>query len=141
MSGGRLEQSGQAETGRQSESGRVKANMGTKLSRSLNTATEDQQQHNAKEEWPEGSSQTSTLPASFRRKAHNLSKTGSLPRNSAGPDKSFDRNSTFGQRLRKSCRNWARQKGLVSSNKENGKLPSEKNTKEEVQEGAISTRV
>jgi len=112
--------------------------MGTKLSKSLQQAG-DQQQHNGGEDWPEGSSKTSTLPASFRRKAHNLGKTGSLPRNSAGPDKSFDRNTTFGQRLRKSCRNWAKQKGLVNSTKENGKLPSEKSTKDVAEETAATT--
>ena len=106
--------------------------MGTKLSKSLDSQ-EDKHQQNGKEEWPEGSSKTSTLPASFRRKANQLSKTGSLPRNSAGLDKSLDRNTTFGQRFRKSCRNWARQKGLVSSNKENGALGSEKSTKDEAE--------
>lgn len=106
--------------------------MGTKLSKSLDSQ-EDKHQQNGKEEWPEGTSKTSTLPASFRRKAHQLSKTGSLPRNSAGLDKSLDRNTTFGQRFRKSCRNWARQKGLVSSNKENGAVGSGKSTKDEAE--------
>ena len=114
--------------------------MGTKLAKSLNQQ-EEQQHHNAGQDWPEGSSKTSTLPASFRRKAHNLSKTGSLPRNSAGPDKTFDRNTTFGQRLRKSCRNWAKQKGLVSSSKENGKLPAEKSTKDEAETEAATPSV
>merc|ERR1719458_1727947 len=114
--------------------------MGSKLGKSLDHQ-EEQQQPNGGQEWPEGSSKTTTLPASFRRKAHNLSKTGSLPRNSAGPDKSFDRNTTFGQRLRKSCRNWAKQKGLVSSTKENGKLPGEKSTKDEAETEAATPSV
>merc|ERR1712126_394889 len=67
-------------------------------------------------DWPENSGNTSTLPASFRRKGQVVSKTGSLPRN-AGSQK-FERSteaggSSIGQKIRKSCRNWALQKGLV----------------------------
>jgi len=59
---------------------------------------------------------TSTLPASFRRKGKVVSQTGSLPRN-AGSQK-FERStgaggSSIGKKIRKSCRNWAVQKGLV----------------------------
>ena len=102
--------------------------MGNKLTKSTDNQ-QDQLQING-QEFPESLSKTSTLPASFRRKTH-ISKTGSLPRNSGGLDKTFDRNTSFGQRFRKSCRNWARQKGLVSSNKENGKAPTESKIKDE----------
>merc|ERR1712198_218354 len=59
---------------------------------------------------------TSTLPASFRRKGKVVSPTGSLPRN-AGSQK-FERStgaggSSIGKKFRKSCKNWAVQKGLV----------------------------
>ena len=102
--------------------------MGNKLTKSTDNQQEQLQVNG--QEFPESLSKTSTLPASFRRKTH-ISKTGSLPRNSGGLDKTFDRNTSFGQRFRKSCRNWARQKGLVSSNKENGKAPTESKIKDE----------
>lgn len=62
---------------------------------------------------------TSTLPASFRRRGQEVSKTGSLPRNAGSSN--FERgtgaaeaNNSLGQKIRKSCRNWAVQKGLIN---------------------------
>ena len=76
---------------------------------------------NNPEHWPHNGATTSTLPASFRRKGQDISKTGSLPRNAGSENKNFDRgftngtsgNQSFGQKIRKSCRNWAVQRGLV----------------------------
>ena len=121
---------------RQSQADQVKANMGNSLTKSTDNQ-HDQLQANGQ---AEGLSKTSTLPASFRRRANNIGNTGSLPRNSGGVDNNFDRTSSFGQRLRKSCRNWAKQRGLVSNNKnkENGKNPSEKNIKDGAKTGETS---
>ena len=67
----------------------------------------------------EGAGQCSTLPASFRRGGpKQVARTGSLPRNTAAAA-NFERGagsasaaSSFGQRIRKSCRNWAAQRGI-----------------------------
>merc|ERR1711936_1212448 len=120
----------------ESQADQVKANMGNSLTKSTDNQ-HDQLQANGQ---AEGLSKTSTLSASFRRRANNMGNTGSLPRNSGGVDNNFDRTSSFGQRLRKSCRNWAKQRGLVSNNKnkENGKNPSEKNIKDGAKTGETS---
>ena len=68
----------------------------------------------------EGAGQCSTLPASFRRGGpKQVARTGSLPRNTAAAA-NFERGAasasasaaSFGQRIRKSCRNWAAQRGI-----------------------------
>ena len=66
----------------------------------------------------EGAGQCSTLPASFRRGGpRQVARTGSLPRNTAAAA-NFERGAasasaaSFGQRIRKSCRNWAAQRGI-----------------------------
>ena len=48
----------------------------------------------------------STLPASFRRRDEEVVMTGTLPR-------SLNRNQSFNKRFRKSCKNWAAQRGLI----------------------------
>jgi len=55
---------------------------------------------------PENFDKTSTLPASFRRRDEEVVMTGTLPRN-------LSRNQSFSKRFRKSCKNWAAQKGLI----------------------------
>ena len=69
----------------------------------------------------EGAGQCSTLPASFRRGGpKQVARTGSLPRNTAAAAANFERGAasasasaaSFGQRIRKSCRNWAAQRGI-----------------------------
>jgi len=100
--------------------------MGTKLSKANKKAKEDEAHTNGKA-LPENFGQTSTLPASFRKKGQYVNKsewTSSLPRNSGsskGPAKPLDRSASFSKRFRKSCRNWAAQKGLVNSSAQNGK--------------------
>lgn len=73
---------------------------------------------------------TSTLPASFRHKTEVVggpqveeevvSKTDSLPRN-LGSNK-LERNASFSKRFRKSCKNWARDKGLIEKKEEEEKV-------------------
>jgi len=55
---------------------------------------------------PENFDKTSTLPASFRRRDEEVVMTGTLPRN-------LNRNQSFSKRFRKSCKNWAAQRGLI----------------------------
>eukprot|EP00092_Neocalanus_flemingeri_P004055 GFUD01004365.1.p1 GENE.GFUD01004365.1~~GFUD01004365.1.p1 ORF type:complete len:1033 (-),score=421.72 GFUD01004365.1:250-3348(-) len=55
---------------------------------------------------PENFDKTSTLPASFRRRDEEVVLTGTLPRN-------LNRNQSFSKRFRKSCKNWAAQRGLI----------------------------
>jgi len=57
---------------------------------------------------------TSTLPASFKNKTTGENKADSLPRN-AGTK--LQRNASFSKRLRKSCRNWAKEKGIYDGKK------------------------
>ena len=93
--------------------------MGTKLSKSNKGGKGEEFLQNGKT-LPDNFGQTSTLPASFRKKGQNVNRaewTNSLPRNSGttkGPAKPLDRSASFSKRFRKSCRNWAAQKGLVS---------------------------
>ena len=82
--------------------------------------------HSEQEQW--SGDKTSTLPASFRRRGgqETVTKTGSLPRNAGGSN--FERstagaagvNNSLGQKIRKSCRNWAVQKGLVQKSSKSG---------------------
>jgi len=96
--------------------------MGTKLSKSNKGGKVEEFIVNEKT-LPDNFGQTSTLPASFRKKGQTVNRsewTGSLPRNSGkskGPPKQLDRSASFSKRFRKSCRNWAKQKGLVTGNK------------------------
>jgi len=87
--------------------------MGTKLSKSNKGEKKEDFIANGRS-WPDSFDKTSTLPASFRRKGHEVSKTGSLPRNSGTLPRQLDRSTSFSKRFRKSCRNWAAQRGLVS---------------------------
>merc|ERR1712115_316611 len=61
---------------------------------------------------PENFDKTSTLPASFRRRDEEVVMTGTLPRN-------LNRNQSFSKRFRKSCKNWAAQRGLIDPCKVN----------------------
>jgi len=96
--------------------------MGTKLSKSNKGGKVEEFIVNEKT-LPDNFGQTSTLPASFRKKGQTVNRsewTGSLPRNSGkskGPPKQLDRSASFSKRFRKSCRNWVKQKGLVTGNK------------------------
>ena len=84
--------------------------------------------HSEQEQWSGSGDKTSTLPASFRRRGgqETVTKTGSLPRNAGGSN--FERstagatgvNNSLGQKIRKSCRNWAVQKGLVQRSSKSG---------------------
>ena len=84
--------------------------------------------HSEQEQWSGSGDKTSTLPASFRRRGgqETVTKTGSLPRNAGGSN--FERstagatgvNNSLGQKIRKSCRNWAVQKGLVQKSSKSG---------------------
>ena len=112
---------------------------------------------NNSQHWPDNVATTSTLPASFRRKGQDISKTGSLPRNAGSVNKNFDRgfnngatgHQSFGQKIRKSCRNWAAQRGLVQKPVQkcsnNGETPAvvnqniEDNTTEEVSDDTNKT--
>merc|ERR1719186_1169373 len=91
--------------------------MGTKLSKSNKGDKGDKKEDefivNGRN-FPENFDGTSTLPASFRRKGQEVARTGSLPRNSGPLPRNLDRSSSFSKRFRKSCRNWAAQRGLVS---------------------------
>eukprot|EP00090_Calanus_glacialis_P006060 TRINITY_DN14752_c0_g1_i1.p1 TRINITY_DN14752_c0_g1~~TRINITY_DN14752_c0_g1_i1.p1 ORF type:complete len:715 (-),score=248.84 TRINITY_DN14752_c0_g1_i1:113-2218(-) len=108
--------------------------MGTKLSKSNKGGKGEEFITNGKS-LPENFAQTSTLPSSFRKKGQSVNRsewTGSLPRNSGtskGPPKPLDRSASFSKRFRKSCRNWAAQKGLVNGNIQDGKKikPAEEN--------------
>jgi len=57
---------------------------------------------------------TATLPASFRKRNVNQETTTS-PTSPRGPG--LNRNASFSKRFRKSCRNWAIQKGIVDPKK------------------------
>merc|ERR1712226_846728 len=57
---------------------------------------------------------TATLPASFRKRNVNQEPTTS-PTSPRGPG--LNRNASFSKRFRKSCRNWAVQKGIVDPKK------------------------
>jgi len=82
--------------------------MGAKFSKSSKGEKKwDEMQVNGKS-LPENFDKTSTLPASFRRSARDedVVMTGTLPRN-------LNRNQSFSKRFRKSCKNWAAQRGLI----------------------------
>jgi len=85
--------------------------MGTKFSKSSKEEKKwDEFKGNVKS-LPENFDKTSTLPASFRRTTEEVSRTGTLPRN-------LNRNQSFSKRFRKSCKNWAAQRGLIDPCKE-----------------------
>eukprot|EP00092_Neocalanus_flemingeri_P003400 GFUD01003642.1.p1 GENE.GFUD01003642.1~~GFUD01003642.1.p1 ORF type:complete len:717 (+),score=243.96 GFUD01003642.1:188-2338(+) len=91
--------------------------MGAKLSKKGDKKADDEFIINGKS-LPENFDNTSTLPASFRRKKHQeVSKFGSLPRNSGTLPRHLDRSSSFSKRFRKSCRNWVAGKGNTAQQK------------------------
>merc|ERR1711935_1002523 len=87
-------------------------------------------------EGPTTFDKTSTLPASFRNKSAAVTSTpapvdnkfGSLPRNSGTK---VDRSASFSKRFRKSCKTWAKDKGLFEGKKspQKGKGEEENSTK------------
>jgi len=80
--------------------------MGSKFSKSSKAEKKwDELKVNGKA-LPENFDKTSTLPASFRRRDEEVIMTGTLPRN-------LNRNQSFSKRFRKSCKNWAAQRGLI----------------------------
>eukprot|EP00090_Calanus_glacialis_P019432 TRINITY_DN2985_c0_g1_i1.p1 TRINITY_DN2985_c0_g1~~TRINITY_DN2985_c0_g1_i1.p1 ORF type:complete len:950 (-),score=328.83 TRINITY_DN2985_c0_g1_i1:224-3004(-) len=80
--------------------------MGAKFSKSSKGEKKwDEMKVNGKS-LPANFDKTSTLPASFRRRDEEVVLTGTLPRN-------LNRNQSFSKRFRKSCKNWAAQKGLI----------------------------
>jgi len=105
-----------------------KTNSKGKVHRDDESTSLDEQQG---EEAASTLSHTSTLPASFRHKTEVevgvsqveeevVSKTDSLPRN-LGSNK-LERNASFSKRFRKSCKNWARDKGIIEKKKEEEKV-------------------
>jgi len=113
--------------------------MGAKLSKKGGKAVEK------KEEGAEPAlttfDKTATLPASFRKRNVNMQEEmANAPTSPRNPG--LNRNASFSKRFRKSCRNWAVQKGIVDAKKTEEKKDEEvlKTAAEELAKPALARR-